>query len=314
MDWRTKITDLLGCRYPIIEGSFAGFGTSTLAAPVCQAGGFGLITAGALRTPDRLREDIRKLKSVTDQPFGVNLSIGHCPHIDDMREVAIEEGATAIETSVYNAAQHGKRIKEAGLVWFHKVATMKHALAAEGHGADAVVMVGIEGVGEKSAMQVSTMTSITVAVRRLKVPLMAAGGIGDARGLLAALAMGAEAIYMGTAFMATEECPISPRYKQAMIDADPFDPKFRDRVFAPPDPNRDIKLRRGENLMAENGSEGQEQTLQESDERTELRVTGGSMAVGVLDRVKPVKDLIDDIIREAETLLESEGPLKKSRR
>ncbi|MEE8397506.1 MAG: nitronate monooxygenase [Desulfobacterales bacterium] len=311
MDWRTKVTDLLGCRYPIIEGSFAGFGTSALAAPVCQAGGFGLITAGALRTPDRLREDIRKLKSVTDQPFGVNLSMGHCPHIDDMREVAIEEGAAAIETSVYNAAQHGKRIKEAGLVWFHKVATMKHALAAESHGADAVVMVGIEGVGEKSSMQVSTMTSITVAVRRLRVPLIAAGGIGDARGLLAALAMGAEAIYMGTAFMATDECPISPRYKQAMVDADPFDPKVRDRVFAPPDPKRDIKLRRGEDLINEDGKEGWEEALQEWDENTEFRVTGGSMAVGVLDRVKPVKELIDDIIQEAEGLLNREGPLKK---
>ena len=313
MEWKTKITELLGCRYPIVEGSFAGFGTSALAAPVCQAGGFGLITAGALRTPERLREDIHKLKSVTDQPFGVTLSIGHCPHIDEMREVAIEEGAAAIETSVYNAARHGERIKEAGVVWFHKVATMKHALAAEHQGADAIVMVGIEGVGEKSTMQVSTLTSITAAVRRLKVPLMAAGGIGDARGLLAALGMGAEAIYMGTAFMATEECPISPRYKQAIVDSDPFDPKVRDRVFAPPDPKRDIKLRRGEDLFKEDGSEGWEESLQDWNETTELRVTGGSMAVGVLDRVKSAKEFIDDIIREAEEILEMEGPLGKAR-
>jgi enoyl-[acyl-carrier protein] reductase II len=310
MDWRTKVTDLLGCRFPIVEGSFAGFGTSALAAPVCQAGGFGLITAGALRTPERLREDIRKLKSVTDEPFGVNLSIGHCPHIDEMREVAIEEGAKAIETSVYNAARHGERIKEAGVVWFHKVATMKHALAAERQGADAVVMVGIEGVGEKSTMQVTTLISITAAVKQLKVPLMAAGGIGDSRGLLAALGMGAEAIYMGTAFMATEECPI-PRYKQAIVDADPFDTKVRDRVFAPPDPKRDIKLRRGEDLINKDGTEGWENTLQEWDETTELRVTGGSMAVGVLDRVKTVKELIDDIIQGAEEILISEGPLSK---
>ena len=313
MDWSTKVTDLLGCRYPIVEGSFAGFGTSALAAPVSQAGGFGLITAGALRTPERLREDIRKLKSVTDQPFGVNLSVGHCPHIDEMREVAIEEGARAIETSVYNAAHHGKRAKEAGLVWFHKVATMKHALAAERHGADAVVMVGIEGVGEKSAVQVTTMINITAAVRALKVPIMAAGGIGDSRGLIASLGMGAEAIYMGTAFMATDECPISPRYKQALADAGPFDPKVRERVFAPPDPKRDVKLRRGDALINEDGSEGWENAMQEWDEATELRVTGGSMAVGVIDRVKPVKELIDDIIREAEEFLKSEGPLKKDR-
>ena len=312
MDWSTKVTDLLGCKYPIIEGSYAGFGTAALAAPVSQAGGFGLITAGALRTPDGLRDDIRKLKSVTDQPFGVNLSVGHCPHIDEMREVAIEEGASAIETSVYNAEEHGKRIKEAGLVWFHKVATMKHALAAERQGADAIVLVGIEGVGEKSVMQVTTLTNITVAARRIKVPMIAAGGIGDARGLLASLGMGAEAIYMGTAFMATDECPISPRYKQALVNTDPFDPKFRDKVFAPPNPERDVKLRRGEDLFKEHDKQGWEETLQNYDEATELRVTGGSMAVGVLDRVKSVKELIDDIITDAETFLQADGPLQKT--
>jgi len=311
MDWQTKVTDLLGCRYPIIEGSFAGFGTSSLAAPVSQAGGFGLITAGALRTPERLREDIHKLKSVTDQPFGVNLSVGHCPHIDEMREVAIEEGAKAVETSVYNASQHGERIKEAGLVWFHKVATMKHALAAERQGADAVVLVGIEGVGEKSAMQVTTLINITAAVRQLRVPLIAAGGIGDSRGLLASLGMGAEAIYMGTAFMATHECPISPRYKQALADADAFDPRLRDKVFAPPDPNRDIKLRRGEDLFKEDQNRSPVDTMRDWDQTTELRVTGGSMAVGVIDRVKSVKELIDDIIGDAEAFLQMDGPLKK---
>jgi len=311
MDWQTKVTNLLGCRYPIIEGSFAGFGTAALAAPVSQAGGYGLITAGALRTPDRLRDDIRKLKSVTDQPFGVNLSVGHCPHIEEMREVAIEEGASAIETSVYNASQHGKRIKEAGLVWLHKVATMKHALAAEEQGADAVVLVGIEGIGEKSVMQVSTLTNITGAVRRLKVPLIAAGGIGDARGLLASFGMGAEAIYMGTAFMVTDECPISPRYKQALADADAFDPRFRNKVFAPPDPNRDIKLRRGENLFKEDESQPQPDTMQDWDEDTELRIAGGSMAVAVIDRVRSVKALISDIISDAERFLQMDGPLKK---
>jgi NAD(P)H-dependent flavin oxidoreductase YrpB (nitropropane dioxygenase family) len=258
-----------------------------------------------------LREDIRILKDMTDQPFGVNLSVGHCPHIDEMREVAIEEGARAIETSVYNAARHGKRIKEAGVVWFHKVATMKHALAAERQGADAIVMVGIEGVGEKSNEQVTTLVNMTSAVRQLKVPLMAAGGIGDFRGLLAAFGMGAEAIYLGTAFMATHECPISPRYKQALVDASPFDIKVRERVFAPPDPERDIKLRRGEELYKEYANQGWEESFQEWNELTELRVTGGSMAVGVIDRVKSVKELIDDIIHDAENFLKQEGPLKK---
>jgi len=304
MAWKTKITEMLGCKYPIIEGSFAGFGTSALAAPVSEAGGFGLITAGALRTPERLRDDIRRLKSMTGKPFGVNLSIGHCPHVDEMREVAIEEGATAIETSVYNAAEHGKRIKEAGLVWIHKVASMKHALAAEAQGADTVVMVGIEGVGEKSTLQVTTLVNITAAVRRLRVPVIAAGGIGDARGFLAALAMGAEAIYMGTAFMATKECPISDRFKQRLVEADPFEPQLRDKVFAPPPPGRDDKLRRGESLF---GPESESDGRETGDTDRALRVAGGSMAVGVIDKVVTVKELIDGIIQGAEAIMESRG-------
>jgi len=313
MDWSTRVTDLLGCRYPIIEGSFGGFGTSDLAGPVSAAGGFGLITAGTLRTPERLRKDIQKLKSMTDQPFGVNLSVGHCPHIDEMREAAIEEGANAIETSVYNAEQHGKRIKEAGLVWFHKVANIKHALAAERQGADAVVLVGIEGAGEKNVNQVTTLINMTTVVRQLKVPLIAAGGIGDSHGLLAALGMGAEAIYLGTAFMATHECPISPRYKQALVDADPYDPRVRDRVFAPPDPNRDNKLRRGHALGTEEERAKRAKAWQEWDEKKAFQVSRGSMAVGVIDRVKSVKELIDEIIQGAEAFLQKNGPLKKDR-
>jgi len=125
--------------------------------------------------------------------------------------------------------------------------------------------------------------------------------------------MGAKAIYMGTAFMATDECPISPRYKQSIVDLDPFDPKLREKIFAQPDPNRDRKLRHGEALSNGEERETRDKGWQEYDEKTAFRVARGSMAVGVIDRVKPVKELIDDIIREAEDLLREEGPLRKDR-
>ncbi|MDY6916708.1 MAG: nitronate monooxygenase [Chloroflexota bacterium] len=325
MNWQNRVTDILGSRYPIVQGAFAGFGTSALAAAVSEAGGFGIITAGALRTPERLREDIRKARSQTDRPFGVNLSIGVCPNIEEMEAVAIEEKVPVIFTAVYRAEEHGKRIHEAGLKWVHKVATVHHAVAAERQGADAVVLVGLEGAGFKSIHQLPTLIAITSAVRLLKVPVIAAGGIGDARGFLAALAMGAEGVYMGTRFMATRECPISERYKQALVDAHAWDRTYRERALAPPKPEEyeRVMKERGKLPMGEwlrrlemvfvSDSPDVEPALPDDyrdyDPEVALRMAGGSLAVGVIDSVVSVRELIDAMVGEAEEMLRVEGNL-----
>jgi NAD(P)H-dependent flavin oxidoreductase YrpB (nitropropane dioxygenase family) len=302
MEWKTRVTELLGCRYPIIEAAFGGFGRAVLAAPVSEAGGFGIIEATALGTPEKLRKDIHKARSMTDKPFGVNLSlIGH-PRIDELRDVAIEERVAAIFTSAYKAEEHGKRIKEAGIPWIHKVGTIKHALAAERHGADALVVVGIEGEGEKAANHLTTMTTVSMATKMFKIPIIAAGGIGDGRTFLAALAMGAEAVYMGTAFMATKECPISERHKQALVNASPYDPGVRDRVFAPPPPGL-AELTRKQEVYQIVGDAKPHSTSHP------MPVMGGSMAVGAITGIVTVKELIDNIIREAEELLVGDTPL-----
>lgn len=325
MNWKTRVTELLGSKYPIIQGAFGGFGTSAIAAPVSQAGGFGIITASALRTPAGLREDIRKARSMTDKPFGVNLSIGLCPSIEEMREVAIEEKVPVIFTAAYRADNHGKRIHEAGLKWVHKVVTVKHALAAEQQGADAVVIVGMEGTAFKNINQLPTLVGITTAVRMMKIPIIAAGGIGDAHGFLAALAMGAEGIYMGTRFLATRECPVSERYKQKLVGAQPWDPEFRDRCLAPP------KAEEFQKVIGEKGNISQELWLQRLeqvflkqapsekeidwdkgfDTDITLRIAGGSLAVGVIDRVMTAKELIETIISDAERILSRKGNLGK---
>lgn len=325
MNWKTRVTELLGSKYPIIQGAFGGFGTSAIAAPVSQSGGFGIITASALRTPEGLREAIGKARSMTDKPFGVNLSVGLCPSIDEMREVAIEERVSVIFTAAYRADDHGKRIHEAGLKWVHKVVTVKHALAAEQQGADAVVIVGMEGTAFKNINQLPTLVGITTAAKTMKIPIIAAGGIGDAHGFLAALAMGAEGVYMGTRFLATKECPVSERYKQKLVGAQPWDPEFRDRCLAPP------KAEEYEKVMSERGSISQELWLQrleqvflsqapkgreidwerDFDEEMALRIAGGSLAVGVIDRVMSVKELIETIIRDAEEILSRKGNLGK---
>lgn len=312
--WKTRITDMLGIQYPIIQGAFGSFGTSALAAPVSEAGGLGMITATALRTPEGLREDIRRAKSVTDKPFGVNLTMAGSPYIEEMREVIIDEGVRVVETAAYRADAHGKRLQERGVKWFHKVATVKHALAAEEQGADAVIIVGLEGAGFKSPLQLPTLTSITWAVRQLKIPVIAAGGIGDGRGLMAALAMGAEAVYMGTAFMATEECPISKRHKLSMAAADPTEPKYRERCLAPPNPEELARVMKAKGSMPEHEwlLRLERTMLKESPdapplseanlEEEVLRSLPGSLAVAVIDEVVSVRDLIGTIVAEAETI------------
>ena len=304
MNWNTKVTDLLSCRYPIIEGAFGGFGRAVLAAPISEAGGFGIIEATALGTPEKLRKDISKARSLTDKPFGVNLSlIGH-PRINELRDVAIEEKVAAIFTSAYKAEEHGKRIKDAGIPWIHKVGTIKHAQAAERQGADAVVVVGIEGEGEKAANHLTTMTTVSMATKILKIPVIASGGIGDGRTFLAALAMGAEGVCLGTVFMATKECPIAERHKQALVNASPYDPEIRDRVFAPPPPGLD-ELTRNQAVYQLVGDAKPHSTSRP------MPVMGGSMAVGAIERVVTVKELIDKIIREAEELLKGDSPLSR---
>jgi len=320
MNWNTRVTELLGCRYPIIQGAFGGFGTSVLAAPVSAAGGLGIITGSALRTPQRLRDDIRKARSMTDAPFGVNFSIGMCPNVEALREVAIEEQVPVIFTSAFRADDHGKRIKEAGLKWVHKVASIQHAIAAERQGADAVVIVGLEGTAFKSIFQLPTLTSITTAARLIKIPIIAAGGIGDARGLVAALCMGAEGVYMGTRFLATTECPVSDSYKRKLIDAKPWDDEYRKQALTPPKPEEYAKLMGSkgdmpldkwlqhlESTMFGHTPSGEIDWESGINVEVALRIAGGSLAVGMIDSVVSAKELIDTIVRDAEAILAKNG-------
>jgi NAD(P)H-dependent flavin oxidoreductase YrpB (nitropropane dioxygenase family) len=318
MEWNTRVTALLGSRYPIIQGAFGTFGTSAIAAPTSEAGGFGLITASALETPEGLRDDIRRARSMTDKPFGVNLSIGTCPRIDEQLEICIEEEVTAVETAAYRGDQYGIRLKEAGVKWIHKVVSVRHAIAAERHGADAVVILGLEGVSFKSPIQLPTLIGIPLAARQIEIPIIASGGIGDARGFLAALAMGAEAVCLGSVFVATKECPTSDGNKQTLVDGDPSDPAIRDRVLASHDP------RELEKVMALRDSVPTHEWLQRlesvrmggtADERLDMshmpeseamQAGGASLAVGTIDKVVSVKELIDGIIQGAEEILTSQ--------
>ncbi|MFC1895119.1 NAD(P)H-dependent flavin oxidoreductase [Thermodesulfobacteriota bacterium] len=321
MEWKTKVTDLLGCRYPILEGAYGGIGKWEFAKACADAGAYGLITASVYRTPDKLREAIRKCRDATDGIFGVNLSFGICPRIEEMLEVCIEE-RVPVETAAYKPDSLAPRIKEAGLTWIHKSARVKDAVHAEKLGADAVIVVGLEGVGFKSPEQLPTLITTIQAKRELKVPFIAAGGIGDARGFMGALGMGADAIMMGTAFMATDECPLGTKAKDKMVRSTPYNLQLRNQVLSPPDPigykeimeKRDTMpfdkwLRALERLnlhdpaWRQDSDPAGEYTFDEEwgQERPSRLV---SLAVGVIDKVVPVKDLVDEMVQGAEDLVD----------
>ncbi len=236
MKIRTWLTERLGIRYPIVQGAFHKFGTSTIAGPVSAAGGLGIITAHCFDSPQKLVEDIRKVRKLTGNPLGVNFTIipgrtGSCDDFQSRVEAALAEKVEVIFTSAYDGSPIGQRVKAAGGVWIHKCATLKHAVSTAKKGADAVVIVGLEGTGFKNPVQNTTLVSITALRRRIGIPLIAAGGIGDGRGLASALAMGACGVYLGTAFMATRECRIPDKWKQAITNQDIADPDYHRRIY-----------------------------------------------------------------------------------
>ena len=322
MKWKTGLTELLNCDYPILQGALSRIGNWKFAAAVSETGAHGCLTAAVSMTPEKLREDIRRCKDATDKDFSVNITVGMCPHIDEMLDVCLDEGIEVIETAVFTADEYGKRIKDAGRKWIHKTATLKHALHAQKQGADALILVGLEGIGFKNVLQLPTMTTIAWAARNIKIPIIAAGGIGDARTFLGALALGAEGVMMGTAFMATKECPISDRFKEKMVNAFPDNPHLRNRVLAPPNPDdyEAVMKKRGE-MPLPNWLTALERVMLKHDDweiapemwNEDYDRLSSMMSFGVtyVDYIPTVKEFVDNIIEGADSIISGWEFLKR---
>lgn len=220
MKWETRITKLLGIKYPIIQGGLAHLAYSDLAAAVSNAGGLGQITAMSLETPEELREEIHKVRMKTDKPFGVNYAIGqHGRPYEHMLQVAIDEKVPAITMTGGNPAPIFEMLKGADIKKLVLVAARRQAEKAEELGADGVMVVGQEGGGHLGRSDIGTFVLVPQVVDAVSIPVIASGGIGDGRGLLAALALGAEGIEMGTRFIATQECVHAhDSYKQRLVE------------------------------------------------------------------------------------------------
>lgn len=236
MRWQTKITSMLNIDYPIIQGGLAHLAYSELAAAVSNAGGLGQITAMSLENPELLRNEIQKVKNKTSKSFGVNFAIGqHGRPFEKYLEVAIEEQVPVITMTGGNPAPIFKQLDGVNTKKLVLVAAKRQAQKAEELGADAVMVVGQEGGGHLGKNDIGTFVLIPQVVDAVSIPVIASGGIGDGRGLMAALSLGAEGIEMGTRFIATTECVhASDSYKQKLVESTENDTVVIKRTLGAP--------------------------------------------------------------------------------
>lgn len=214
---KNRITEILGVRYPIISGPMRLITLGEMAARFSESGGFGQIAASGLSS-DRLRAEVQKARQITENPIGINIPL-YRPNARDAIEMAIEFGVKTITTSAGDPSKFVHRIKQCGLKVLHKVSNVEMALKAERAGVDGVIAMGFEAGGHLGRDRITTMCLVPQLADVLKVPVVAAGGIGDGRGLLAAFALGAEGVEMGTRLVATRQCPAPFFFKESLIEA-----------------------------------------------------------------------------------------------
>lgn len=305
----TKITELLGIKYPIIQGGMAWIAESTLASAVSNAGGLGLIAGGSAPI-DYLREQIRKTKeAVNSKPFGVNVML-MSPNADDLAKLIIEEKVPVVTTGAGNPGKFMDAWKEAGIKVIPVVPSVALAKRMERAGADAVVAEGTESGGHIG--ENTTMCLVPQVVDALEIPVIAAGGIADGRGIAASFMLGAEGVQLGTRFLAAEECQIHPTYKELVVKAKDTDSIVTGRTTG--HPCRNVKTKFSKKLAS--GEKDGSITPEEFEEITlgSLRkaVQDGNLEegsflcgaiAGMITDVKPCKDIIEDMFAQAEGLL-----------
>ncbi len=297
---RTRVSEMLNIEYPIIMGGMAWAGTAKLAAAVSEAGGLGVIGTGAM-TPDILQEEIKKARKLTSKPIGVNILL-LSPHAEDLIRVSVDMGVDAITFGAGNPAKYIPQLKEKGIKVIPVVASDSLARLVERSGADAVIAEGMESGGHIG--EVTTMVLVNKVARMVSIPVIAAGGIADGRGMAAAFALGAEGIQMGTRFVATVESEVHPEYKKRIVKA-----SIRDTVVTGAKlghPARVLKTPFAKKILEleTESFEEAERALLGSLRRAVLEgdVSSGSFmagqSAGLVNDVKTVKEVVEEVIEE----------------
>lgn len=313
--FKTRVTEMLGIEYPIIAGGMLWVSRAEFAAAVSNAGGFGIITSANFASGEELRQEIKKAKSLTNKPFGVNISL--FPSVrplpnDEFVETLIDEGVAAIESSgVRTPAEYIPRLKEAGVKVIHKCAAARHAVRAERDGADMVTVVGFENGGALGMDDIPTSVLLPVTREAVKIPLLAGGGIANGRGFMAALALGAEGVVIGTGFLATKECPTHPKFKEWMLRSKETDLAVIERSIGMP--HRSLRNKSVEKVveMEERGAPFEEIATVVTGENYKKTIIDGELdtgmaycglAVGLVHDISTVKEFIDGLIAEASAI------------
>ena len=314
---RTRITEMLGIEHPVVQGGMQWVGLAELASAVSNAGGLGILTGLTQPTPDDLLKEIERCREMTDKPFGVNLTI--LPTIkpvpyEEYAQAIVDSGIKIVETAGRNPEPFLPLFKGAGITVIHKCTSIRHSLKAEKIGCDMVSVDGFECAGHPGEDDVTNMILLPIAARRLKIPFLASGGLGDGRGLAAALAMGADGINMGTRFMVTKEAPIHEKVKQAMVEASELDTSLiyrtlrntarvfknsiAEQVIEIENQPGDTKFEDIQPLVA--GAKGKD--LFDTGE-LDKGIWSAGMVVGLIDDIPTVEELVTRIVTEAEEII-----------
>ena len=304
---KTRITEMVGIEYPSIQGGMAGVAEHHLAAAVSEAGGLGLI-GGANAPGEVVRDEIRKARELTNKPFGVNVML-LSPHADDVAKVVVEEGIKVVTTGAGNPEKYMDMWKAAGVKVIPVVASVALARRMEKYGADAVVAEGMESGGHIGEQ--TTMTLVPQVVDAVSIPVIAAGGIGDGRGLAAAFMLGAEAVQMGTRFVVAKEAIVHENYKQRVIKAKDIDSTVTGRSHGHPVRCLRNQMTREYIKLEQEGKSFEEleyltlgtlrRAVQEGDVMNGT-VMAGQIA-GMISKEQTCKEMIDEIMEQAEKLL-----------
>ena len=320
--FNTPFTETFGIEHPIVCGGMTGVGTADLIAAVANAGALGFLTALTQPSPEALSAEIARTRELTDKPFGVNLTI--LPTItpvpyDEYRDAIIDGGVKIVETAGSNPAPHLPSLKAAGVKVIHKAVAVRHAVKAESLGVDAVSIDGFECAGHPGEEDIPGLVLIPAAARKLHIPIIASGGIATGSGLVAALALGASAVNMGTRFMASTEAPIHDNIKQQIVANDERATQIVFREFRNSarvarntisEEINEISRRPGATFAdiahLASGQRGRTEALAKGD------VNGGlwwaSVAQGLIHDVASCADIVDGLISEAERLITKQLP------
>ncbi|WP_422026834.1 NAD(P)H-dependent flavin oxidoreductase [Pyruvatibacter mobilis] len=314
---RTRITELFGIEHPIIQGGMHFVGFAEMAAAVSNAGGLGIITGLTQGTPEKLAAEIKRCQDMTDKPFGVNLTFLPSvtpPDYPGLVDAIVQSGVKAVETAGNNPAQWLPTLKEAGIKVIHKCTSVRHSLKAESIGCDAVSVDGFECGGHPGEDDIPNFILLPRAAEELKIPFVASGGMADGRSLVAAMALGAEGMNMGTRFIATKEAPVHENVKQALIEASELDTRLIMRPLR--NTERVLKNDAVERLLQKEQELGDKLSFADIAEEVagvypkimkdgDMDAGGWScgMVAGLIHDVPTCQELMDRIMGEAEEII-----------